>query len=148
MRGAGGRPYLRPMSNVQTVQGIYEAFGRGDVPAILERLDDNVRWDHWPDGNGAARRGVPWMVERTGRDDVRGFFETLGGLEFHRFQPTALLEGDGRVVALIDIEVGVKSTGRRIRDSEIHLWTFGADGRVKEFRHYVDTAKHVEAAGR
>ncbi|MEX0682231.1 MAG: hypothetical protein WD904_06080 [Dehalococcoidia bacterium] len=30
------------MSNVDTVKAMYEAFGRGDIPAILEKLDDNV----------------------------------------------------------------------------------------------------------
>ena len=67
------------MSNQQTVQDIYAAFGRGDIPAILERLADDVRWDHLPDGGGAERHGVPWLVARTGRDDVAGFFEALGG---------------------------------------------------------------------
>jgi ketosteroid isomerase-like protein len=29
----------------------------------------------------------------------------------------------------------------------MHLWTFDDSGRVSEFRQFVDTAKHVEAAG-
>ena len=33
------------MSNVDTVKEMYEAFGRGDVPAIIEKLDENVEWD-------------------------------------------------------------------------------------------------------
>jgi ketosteroid isomerase-like protein len=28
-----------------TVQGIYQAFGSGDVPAILERLAEDVAWE-------------------------------------------------------------------------------------------------------
>ena len=32
------------MSNIATVQGIYEAFGKGDVPAILAVLADDVAW--------------------------------------------------------------------------------------------------------
>ena len=34
---------------------------------------------------------------------------------------------------------------QRFRDVDVHLWSFGADGRVKVFRHVVDTVKHVEA---
>jgi ketosteroid isomerase-like protein len=30
------------MSNSQAVQSIYEAFGRGDIPAILDALADDV----------------------------------------------------------------------------------------------------------
>ena len=31
--------------NVTTVNKIYEAFGRGDVPSILSCLADDVAWD-------------------------------------------------------------------------------------------------------
>jgi uncharacterized protein len=133
------------MSNSQTVQSIYEAFGRGDIPAILDCLADDVRWEHWPDGNGAGRQGVPWLQPRNGKQEVGGFFEALGALEFHDFRPGGFLESNGQVAALVDVDVSVRETGRRFRDSEIHLWTFAADGKVSEFRHYVDTAKHVEA---
>lgn len=32
------------MSNVDIVRGAYEAFGRGDVHAVLGVLDPNVSW--------------------------------------------------------------------------------------------------------
>ena len=41
----------------------------------------------------------------------------------------------------------MRETGRRFRDDEIHMWVFGDDGRVTEFRHHADTGKHT-AAGR
>ena len=133
------------MSNIQIVQEIYAAFGAGDIDAILDRLAEDVRWEHWPDGSGAQRHDVPWLAERTGRDEVAGFFEAIGALDMHTFAPIAFLEGDGDVAAVIAIDLTVTATGERFRDEEIHLWSFGADGRVTDFRHYVDTAKHVEA---
>jgi uncharacterized protein len=133
------------MTNTETVREIYAAFGRGDVPAILERLAGDVRWDHWPEGSGAQRHGVPWLQARTGRDDVAGFFAGLGALDITAFAPTALLANDDMVAAVIDIEATVVATGERYRDIEVHLWSFGSNGRVTEFRHVVDTAKHVEA---
>ncbi len=33
------------MSNEQTVQDLYAAFGRGDLPAILDKLSDDVVWE-------------------------------------------------------------------------------------------------------
>jgi uncharacterized protein len=133
------------MSNLQTVQDIYAAFARGDIPAILDEVADDVRWDHLPDGGGAQRHDVPWLRARTGRDDVAGFFEALGALDFHEFAPTAFLADGDLVVALIDEDATVTATGERIRDAAAHVWTFGPDGRVTEFRHVADTAKHVEA---
>ena len=30
--------------NVKTVQSVYEAFGRGDIPTVLDALTDDVDW--------------------------------------------------------------------------------------------------------
>jgi ketosteroid isomerase-like protein len=53
------------VSNLATVHGIYEAFGRGDVAAILDVLADDVQWEAW-ENNSAVNAGVPWMVPRHG----------------------------------------------------------------------------------
>jgi uncharacterized protein len=135
------------MGNAATVQEIYEAFGRGDVPAILERLADDVAWEAWPDDTSAQRAGIPWLAERRGPAEVGQFFESLAGLEIHAFEPHTMLETGDRVAAQIAIDATARETGRRFRDEEIHLWVFDADGRVAEFRHYVDTGKHLEAVG-
>ena len=45
------------VSNAATVQGIYEAFGKGDVPAILDVLADDVEWEAWED-NSAVNAGA------------------------------------------------------------------------------------------
>ena len=55
--------------NIDTVKGIYEAFGRGDVPAILERVREDVEWDV-----GVADRGVPWLAPRRGRAARRRWY--------------------------------------------------------------------------
>jgi ketosteroid isomerase-like protein len=126
------------MGNAAKVQAFYEAFGKGDVPTILAGLADDVDWEY-----AAGETAVPWLQRRHGRDAVGGFFEALGGLEFHKFQPTAIIEGDGVVVALIDIEATVKATGKRIaEEDELHLWRFNADGKVARFRHGVNTHAH------
>lgn len=31
--------------NVQVIQGLYEAFGRGDVPTVLGRMDPSIEWN-------------------------------------------------------------------------------------------------------
>jgi ketosteroid isomerase-like protein len=133
-------------AHTATVAAIYDAFGRGDVPAILERLAPDVDWERWEHGNGAQDAGVPWLVERHGRDDVAGFFAALGALDIHELTPVATLAGDDRVAVIMQIDATVRATGRRFRDLEVHVWRFGADGLVTEFRHHVDTAKHAAAA--
>ncbi len=135
------------MSNIATVQSVYEAFGRGDVPAILEQVAEDVDWEVWSGANSAQDAGVPWMLARSGRAGVAEFFQAVGdGLEFHSFQPTNLLEGGDQVAATISFDATAKATGERFQDEEIHLWTFDEDGQVSSFRHYLDTAKHIRAA--
>ena len=127
-------------SNVETVQAIYQAFGIGDVPAILGRLDAEVEWEH-----DSVDHGVPWLRPRRGREAVGDFFAALAALEIRRFEPESFLSSENQVAAVIAVEIHAKATGRVIRDLEIHLWTFAPDGRVLRFRHLADTHQHVLA---
>ena len=132
----------RSSTNVATVMAMYEAFGRGDVGFILDNLDDDVEWDH-----GQGDHGIPWLRPRRGRDDVAGFFAVLGeSLAFEVFEPREPLTNGNQVVVPVRAKARVLATGRYIdEDPELHLWTFGADGRVTGFRHFADTAAHAAA---
>ena len=134
------------MSNLETLQQSYEAFGRGDIPAILEGFAEDIRWEHHPTGNTAQDQDVPYMRPRRGREAAAGFFQDIDAdFEMNSFSPNAFLEGDGLVAAVIDYDLTVKATGKRVRDEEIHLWEFGSDGKITAFRHFLDTAKAIEA---
>lgn len=135
------------MTNLSTIQTVYEAFGRGDIPAILDQLADDVIWEAWENDNTAQEAGVAWVLPRKGRAGVMDFFQDVAdGLEFHSFEPRNLLEGGNQVAATIAFDVTAKATGERFQDEEIHLWTFDEDGKVSAMRHYLDTAKHIRAA--
>ena len=127
--------------HVATVQSIYEAFGRGDIPAILDKLAEDVRWEEWPD-NHAQKAGVPWLQARAGKEDTLDFFKVVGEFNFHEFQVRSLMAGGNQVAADVLVEATVPP-GVRFRDEEIHLWTFDESGKVARFRHYLDTAKHI-----
>lgn len=129
------------MNNMQTIQEIYAAFGRGDVPAILARLAESVDWEY-----GAKHSEVPWLQRRQGRDGAAAFFASLGGMQIHSFTPKAFLDGGSFVVVLVDIEFTVVATGKRVvEEDEVHLWHFDEQGQVARFRHRVDTLQHALA---
>lgn len=130
-----------------TVGKIYEAFGRGDVPAILDCMADNVQWEAWAD-NSAQKQGVPWLQARQGKDGVIAFFQVLRGMSVKDFQVLSLMVGGNQVAAEIIIEVEIPETGAHFRDEELHLWTLNEVGKVTRMRHYNDTAKHIAAANR
>jgi uncharacterized protein len=140
-RDRGGRA----MSNLATVMGIYEAFGTGDVPAILDVLAEDVEWEAWAD-NSAVNAGVPWMTPRHGKADVVHFFETAGQMDIVDLQVLNVMEGGNQVAVEFVLEANLPAWGGgHYRDEEMHLWTFNDDGKVSRLRHYTDTAKHIAA---
>jgi ketosteroid isomerase-like protein len=128
-----------------TVSAIYAAFGRGDILAILDHLADDVRWEEWAD-NTAQAAGVPWLQARRGKAGVLEFFGVMGTMQMRDFRVLSLMAGGNQAAAEIEIEFVVPSTGRTLRDQELHLWTCDDEGKVVRLRHYVDTAKHTAAA--
>lgn len=128
--------------NVKTVRAIYEAFGKGDVRSIQERMSGDVRWEYaWKDSP------VPWLRPGTGRDHVAAFFGVLASeLELKKFAVTHVLGNERVVVALVDIEGVVRSTGKKIVEiDEPHVWHFDESGKVIRFRHAADTWQQAMA---
>ena len=128
------------MSNLVRVKEMYEAFGRGDIPAILDRLDENVEWDTQYDSPAA-----PWLEPRRGRQNIAGFFEALAPLQFTKFEPHTMAADGDKVVAVIHIEADHKGK-HYVIPNEGHLWTFGDDGKVRSYQHMTDTAVHWRMA--
>lgn len=134
------------MSNVQTVRQLIDAVMHDNVAAFQALLADNVRWEHHPTGNTAQDADVPYMRLREGRDAAGGFLRDIAeDFDMNHIEVLGFMEGDARVAALIAYELTVRSTGRTIRDQEIHLYEFDEQGRVSTFRHFLDTAKAVHA---
>ena len=59
-------------TNADVVQQNYAAVGRGDIPALLELLTDDVEWTL------QGPSVIPWAGTRNGRGGVAGFFSLLG----------------------------------------------------------------------
>lgn len=130
------------MSHLETVQQIYEAFGRGDIPAIIDKLDANVAWDV-----EIPVPGVPWLQPRRGAANVPAFFESLAPLSFQRFEPHTWFADGDKVFVLIAMDVTHVASGKRYHlPHEGHLWVFNAAGKVVKYQHVTDTALHRRAA--
>jgi ketosteroid isomerase-like protein len=129
------------MDHVETVQSIYAAFGRGDLPAILDALADDVAWDQ-----RTPSHGLPWYQPRSGRDEVTGFFaDLMENAVLHRLEPLNFLTGGNQVAAVMDYAIEVKGSPEVIEDIEIHLWTFDQHGKISAFNHVCDRHAQVVA---
>ncbi|HSJ69634.1 MAG TPA: nuclear transport factor 2 family protein [Anditalea sp.] len=133
------------MNNLDTVNQIYNAFGKGDIQTILECLADNVKWEQWSD-NSAQKAGVPWMQARQGKEGALEFFKIVSEFNVKDFQLLSIMGNETQVAVEIIFEANIPSTNGHYRDEEIHLWTFNDEGQVVRMRHYTDTHKHIAAA--
>ena len=132
------------MTNTQTIQNIYAAFGRGDVPTILGLLADDVVWDN----SGVASKECPWNGNFNGKAKVPGFFKAVGeNLEFEGgvFNPHTLVEAGNTVAVVLRLESTLKKNGRPLKNDAVHVWTFNDKGLVKRYQHFNDTALELAA---
>jgi uncharacterized protein len=124
--------------NIQVVQQIYEAFGRGDVPAIMEHISEDLR--HF--GVVSEQKLLPWHIQATKKKDVPLFFQAIAeSSEFTRFEPRDFAAGGDHVYCTISFDVTFKKNGKKItNDNVIHRFTF-KNGKVVEWRGTEDTVK-------
>ena len=113
------------------VQAAYDAFGRGDIPAVLGALSDRVEWE--------VTAILPQGGSSRGRDGAGEFFENLGGhwadrqVEVHE-----LVDGGGTIVAIGQAagrlrEHGDAAAGYRFA----HVFTVSG-GEITRFREWGD----------
>ena len=133
----------RTAANLATVTEIYAAFGRGDIPTILDKVAPDCRWESW-ENNSAQNQGVPTLQPRTGPAGVGEFFAAVAEIQMHDFQVLDMVAGERQVAVEVTIDFSTPA-GVRSRDEELHLWTLDEQQKIVRMRHYVDTAKHIAA---
>ena len=119
---------------VTVVQRVYECFGRGDIPGVLNLLAEEVDWL----APGSVE--VPWAGRWRGRTQVGGFFAAVGAsADVELLEASEFLGSGNRVVVLGRARLRPKSTGRVYDADWCHVWTV-KDGKITVFREYTDTA--------
>ena len=120
--------------NVKTVQAVYEAFGRGDVGAILDKLTDDVDWAVEPTG------AAPWNGLRRGKSEVAAFFKAIAdNSEVTEFTPLAFAWNDTEVMTVVRYGARLPATGKSGSMDLHHWWRFRGD-KVCFVRGTEDTA--------
>jgi ketosteroid isomerase-like protein len=120
---------------IQTIQSIYEAFGRGDVEFILDQLTDDVDWASCPDSDVA-----PWHGIHRGRAEVPAFFKSLGDtLQITAFTPLSFASNETDVMVVTHWGATAPATGKSA-EMDIHHWWRFRDGKIYYYRGTEDTA--------
>jgi len=122
--------------NIKTITQVYDAFGRGDVAAILDAVTDDVDWSA-----EAASTAAPWYGVRHGRDAVAQFFTDFGStMEVEEFTPVSFAANDTDVLTVVRFRARSRGTGRSAAMDLHHYFKF-RDGKIAYYRGTEDTAQ-------
>lgn len=127
------------MSNTETVQELYTAFGRGDLPAILAKLADDVVWE------SEGPTIVSFSGIRHGVNETKGFFESLAAdHSIPQLTITDYVANGDAVMTLGRYTAIMKATGKTFDSPIAHYWKF-RDGKVARYVGLANTAAAVDA---
>jgi uncharacterized protein len=122
--------------NIKTIEGVYDAFSRGDVAAIQDVVTDDVDW-----ASEAASSAAPWYGQHRGKAGVGEFFEAFGStMEVEEFTPIAFAANDTDVLTVVRFRVKGRATGRTAAMDLHHYFKF-RDGKIAYYRGTEDTAQ-------
>jgi ketosteroid isomerase-like protein len=116
------------------VQKVYDAYKKGDIPAILSMLNKEVIWEVM------GQPDVPYAGIYHGPKDVKEFFEKLNDhVESKEFMAEHILENDHIVIATGYMNARGRKTGKSFSSIWAMIWEFNDDGQVVHFRDCIDT---------
>jgi len=126
--------------NKKTVEGMYEAFGRGDIPFVIGALDPDVEW--WEAENFIYADNNPYVGPQA---VLEGVFARIGKeWEWFTVTPKEVLDAGESVVGRGYYAGKYRQTGREVRAQFAHVFGF-RNGKVVTFQQYTDTAQFREA---
>lgn len=127
------------MDNVAATQEVFVRFGRGDIPAIVEMLDDDIVIEFY------GPSVIPYAGTYRGKTEARKFFETvLSSVDIHQFDPEEFIAERDKVVVTGHLRLTARSTGGGIESDFVHVITL-RNGKWLRFRDFMNTAVGVTA---
>jgi ketosteroid isomerase-like protein len=123
--------------SVEVVEGVYAAFGRGDVPGVLAAMADDIEW-HEAEGMpyGGVHRGGDAVVQNV-------FGPVTADIEGFAVTPLELIPSGDTVAVVARYSGTGKSTGKELDLEVVHVWDV-RDGKIIRFRQFADTARFLE----
>jgi uncharacterized protein len=129
--------------NKKTIEEMYEAFGRGDIPFVIEALDRDVEW--WEAENFIYADKNPYVGPQA---VLEGVFARIGQeWEWFTVTPKEVLDAGESVVGRGYYAGKYRQTGREVRAQFAHVFEF-KNGKVVTFQQYTDTAQFREAVAK
>jgi len=129
--------------NCDIVKSLYEAFARGDVPAVLGTFDPRIEWLEAENFLLADRN--PYIGPQAVAEGV--FLRVASMVENFAAVPQRFVDGGAAVVVEGRYQGTMKETGIPVDAQFAHVWRF-RDGKIAGFQQYTDTKQWADAAAR
>lgn len=126
----------------EIVKTIYDAFGKGDVPAVLGSFDPEIQWREAENFLYADRN--PYVGPHAVAGGV--FQRIVADVENFSVLPQHFVEGGDIVVVEGRYRGKMKATGKPVDAQFAHVWQL-RDGKIVRFQQYTDTWQWAQAAG-
>lgn len=121
----------------ELVRDVYEAFGRGDVPAVLGAMAADIEWH---EAEGMPYGGVYHGGEAVAQNVFGPITQDV--VDFAVTAEEFIASGDA-VAAVVRYTGTGKATGKKLDLPVVHVWKV-RNGKVQQFRQFIDTAKFLE----
>jgi len=128
--------------NAETIAALYDAFGRGDINAVIASMSPAIVWNEAENFPYADRNPYVGPIAI-----VEGVFGRCAA-EWDGFAVALeeIIDAGETVVALGRYKGVYKATGRAQNTQFAHVWRFQA-GKIAQFQQYADTKQAAKVTG-
>ena len=118
----------------EIVQKAYAAFGRGDIPGILEFVAEQVDWEF------VGPASLAYAGPRRTRAEVANFFAAIPQADqIHQFEPREFIEAGEHLTVLGFERSTALDTKKDFTSEWVHVFTV-KNGKVTRWRGFFNTA--------
>ena len=118
---------------VQVVQNAYGAFGRGDIPAVLDLIAHDVEWTF------RGSEGLPYTGTFRTREAISHWFESIPKVdEILAFEPKEFISAGDHVTVLGWERTKARPSGKIFEAEWVHIFRVH-EGRIVRFWGMYDT---------
>jgi ketosteroid isomerase-like protein len=130
------------LDNAATIRGVYDAFLRGDITAVVAAMDEHIEWNeaehvtYW--------RGAPFVGKHAVLTGV--FARLLQDFDNFSIEIVRMVVAGDTVLVEARYHATGRATGKPLDAQVAHVFDL-RDGKIVRFQQYTDTWQFAQVTG-